>query len=72
MNKFLSLILLLPLFGCGFVERHPTQAKIYALVGGASIGAVVGLKTKVQFCHYMYEGQPYYGSSCPAPKRSLK
>lgn len=62
-------IILLVISGasCGFIKKHPTQAKIYMLVGGAAIGTTVGLHTRLQFCHYAYEGQPYYGTTCPKP-----
>lgn len=55
--------------GCGFAERHPTQVKVYALVGGAAIGAGVSLATRTQFCHYTYIGAPYYGTTCSNPDR---
>jgi hypothetical protein len=54
--------------GCGFAHRHPTQVKVYALVSGAAAGIGLGMYTRTHFCHYTYEGQPYYGSDCPAPR----
>jgi len=53
--------------GCGFAERHPTQAKVYALVAGAAAGAGLGYAMRTQTCHGIYDGKPYYGTTCPVP-----
>ena len=47
-----------------FVRRH---AKWFAILGGIGVGAVIGLKTRHTFCHYNYDGHPYYGTTCPSP-----
>jgi hypothetical protein len=68
MKTMCAFIVVVTLFtsGCGFAERHPTQAKVYALVGGAAAGVGIGLATRGRgTCSGVYEGQPYTGNPCP-------
>jgi hypothetical protein len=51
--------------GCATIHRHP---KAFAVVGGATVGAVVvGMTMKPGHCASTYEGKPYFGTP-PCPK----
>jgi hypothetical protein len=65
MKKILVAILCLSLTGCATIRRHPV---VTGLVVGAAAGAVIGYEMRVKHCTYTYDGQPYSGTTCPAPK----
>ena len=58
------------LSGCATIHRHPLATKIAFISAGAIAGGTLGYVQFQRSCSYMYEGKPYSGTTCPAPKES--
>jgi hypothetical protein len=60
------------LSGCATMNRHPRLTKITFATAGIVAGGTLGYMQRNHFCSYTYDGQPYYGTTCPAPKGAVK
>ena len=58
--------------GCATIHRHPLATKIAFISAGAIAGGTLGYMQLQRSCSYMYEGKPYSGTTCPAPRESLE
>lgn len=71
--RIIGLVLVLSLLtGCATLNRHPRLTTLTFATAGIVAGGTLGYMQRNHFCSYVYEGKPYYGTTCPAPKGSLR
>jgi len=71
MKRVALILSLLPMLGCATMNRHPRLTKFTFATTGIVVGGTIGYMQRNHFCSYVYDGQPYYGTTCPAPKNSV-